>query len=213
MADSKFTVSGDNYYTIDGIMLDIKRQLRQKGGSPLDPEKVILALQKIDESKFDRELKENKILRLISRGESLILDAENGKETLANAKDLFVYIDSDFKNYGVNESGLATNETATQVYEVVKDANFSEIFGSLNTDVSKLCLTQAQIKQFVKRYRSWLRIDGYGTFFPFKNNNQFFVASVRVGSGGALWVYVPRFESSLVWRAGNRHRVVVPQLA
>lgn len=213
MADSKFTVSGDNYYTIDGIMLDIKRQLRQKGGSPLDPEKVILALQKIDESKFDRELKENKILRLISRGESLILDAENGKETLANAKDLFVYIDSDFKNYGANESGLATNETATQVYEVVKDANFSEIFGSLNTDVSKLCLTQAQIKQFVKRYRSWLRIDGYGTFFPFNNNNQFFVAYVRGHSDGALKVDVLRFGDSHVWYAVNRHRVVVPQLA
>ena len=46
---AKFSVTGDQYFKIDGIMLDIKRQLRTKSGSPLDPEKVIAELQKANE--------------------------------------------------------------------------------------------------------------------------------------------------------------------
>jgi len=46
---AKYIVTGDQYFKIDGIMLDIKRQLRTKSGSPLDPKRVISALQRIDE--------------------------------------------------------------------------------------------------------------------------------------------------------------------
>jgi hypothetical protein len=40
-------VTGDQYRTIDKRMCEIKRQLNQKGGSPLDPERVAIALQGI----------------------------------------------------------------------------------------------------------------------------------------------------------------------
>lgn len=155
----------------------------------------------------------NAFLKLISGNESLVIDSVDGKETLANAKDLFAYIDSDFKNWGADEKGSATKETPVCVYEMTKDATFAQMFGSLSSDPRKLCLTQSQIIDFVKKYRNWLRTDGYATFFLFESNNQLFVAGVGVGSGGAaLGVGVSRFENSCVWSAAYRRRLVVPQL-
>lgn len=152
-------------------------------------------------------------LELISGNESLILDPVDGKETLTVAKDVFAYIDSDFKNYGAGEKGPATEATPVRVYELTKDATFPQLFGSLSSDVNKLCLTQAQIKGFVKKYRNWLRVDGYATFFLFESNKNFFVACVHVLSDGTLKVFVYRLVYSSVWFAEDRHRVVVPQLA
>ena len=48
-----FSVTGDQFWTVDGRMSDIKRQLSVRGGSPLDPNKVAMALQAITEGKFD----------------------------------------------------------------------------------------------------------------------------------------------------------------
>ncbi|MBU4142712.1 hypothetical protein KJ590_01785 [Patescibacteria group bacterium] len=153
------------------------------------------------------------ILRLISGGKSLVLDSVDGTETLADAKDMFAYIDSDFKNYGADEPGQPTAETPVGVHEMIKDAAFSQMFGSLSSDVRKLCLTQHQIKNFVKKHRKWLRTEGYATFFLFESKGQFFVAGVRFHAVGSLHVLVYRFGLAHVWRAEHRHRVVVPKLA
>lgn len=151
-------------------------------------------------------------LQLLSGAETLMLDALDGKETLATAKEVFPSgIDGDFKNWGTNKAGIATKEKAVDVHELVKDGTFAQMFGSLGTDLDKLCLTQSQIKNFCKKHQSWLRKDGYATFFLFKVEDQFFVAGVNVLSDG-LSVRVYRFEDGHVWRAECSPRVVVPQL-
>lgn len=153
------------------------------------------------------------ILRLISESETLILDALDGKETLAIAREVFLSgIDGDFKNWGTNKPGIATKEQVVDVHEMVKNATFIQMFGSFGTDLDKLCLTQHQIKNFCKKYPNWLRQNGNATFFLFKVEDQFFVALVYVRSGG-LRVGVYRFdEYGRIWDAGNSHRMVVPQL-
>ncbi|MFA5358588.1 MAG: hypothetical protein WC310_02060 [Patescibacteria group bacterium] len=50
MAGKNFPVDGELYRTIDRRMIEIKRQLNQDGGSPIDPERVAVDLQKIIES-------------------------------------------------------------------------------------------------------------------------------------------------------------------
>ena len=150
-------------------------------------------------------------LKLLSGAETLMLDALDGKETLATAKEVFPSgIGCDFKNWGTNKPGIATKKTAVDVYELVKDGTFVQMFGSLGTDLDKLCLTQAQIKNFCKKHPNWLRKDGYSTFFLFKVEDQFFVARVVVGSHG-LFVRVHQFERVYVWYAEFSHRLVVPQ--
>lgn len=179
-------------------------------------------------SEMVNERIKNEFLKLISGGESLIIDECDGSEILANASDMFIWIDPDFINYGVDKKGPVTGKTPVRVHEMTKDSTFAQMFGSLfgafpdgmeiakfveqyRSNLRKLCFTQAQIKGFVKKYRNWLRTDGYATFFLFPANNRFFVVDVSVDADGKLYVRVRRLESSYVWDAPeSRHRVVVP---
>ncbi|KKQ04489.1 MAG: hypothetical protein US25_C0077G0001 [Candidatus Moranbacteria bacterium GW2011_GWE1_36_7] len=145
--------------------------------------------------------------------EPLLLDAADGDEILANATDIFGYIDGDFKNWGADEKGNATKMAPVDVYEMVKDGTYRTLFGSFNNDFDKLCLTQAQIKNFCVKHRDWLRTGGYATFFAFKLKGKRFVAGVYFSSADKLRVYVYKFGYGRVWHAGHALRFVIPQLA
>jgi len=159
-----------------------------------------------------KQIEKEMILRIISGSEELKLDAVDGNQTIYNSKGVFTSIDSDFKNYGANTTGSATKETNVDVYEMVKDATFAQMFGSLGNDLDKLCLTQHQILNFISKHKNWLRSDGYATFFLFKSGENFFVANVYFDDDGSLGVDVFRFELDHVWDTKYRHRVVLPQL-
>ncbi|MDD5528387.1 MAG: hypothetical protein PHO56_05490 [Patescibacteria group bacterium] len=151
------------------------------------------------------------ILKFLSGDEKLVIEALDGKKFIYGDKKVFESdIDSDFENYGLKKAGVATPETAVRVYEMVEDAVFAKMFTSLSGDLDKLCLTQHQIKRFCVKYSNWL-CRGYSTFFLFKMNGEYFVASVRVSAGG-LSAHVNRFKYDDVWLAECRRRVVVPQL-
>lgn len=152
-------------------------------------------------------------LKLISGGEKIVLAPTDGKGTLAKAKDVFYYIDSYFQSWGTDVVGKLTAETPVQVYEMIKDGTFAQIYGGFGENLDRLCLTQAQIVVFCRDHRNWLRTDGYGTFFLFKVGVEFFVARVFVYSDGDLGAGVDRLSLGLVWGAGCRHRFVIPQLA
>ncbi len=150
-------------------------------------------------------------LKLISGAEALELEPTDGRETIAKAKGTFPgWIDGDFENYGTDVKSGSTEKANVQVHEMIKDGTFAQIFGGLSDNLDALCLTQAQIIQFVKKHYKWLRTGGYGTFFLFKVGDEFFIAYVYVSSGG-LKVYAFRFSHDDVWDAKDGHRVVVLQ--
>jgi len=152
------------------------------------------------------------ILQLISGGEKLITEALDGKAYISDAKKIFkLYIDSDFKNWGLNQSGPATAETLLNVSEIVADATFVQIFTGITPDLDKIVMTQAQIIRFCEKHPAWLRQEGYATFFLTKISGEYFVVSVHVYDDG-LDVYVDRLEDDNVWHGEARHRVVYPQL-
>jgi hypothetical protein len=155
----------------------------------------------------------NKCLRLISGREQLILGQTDGNDTLARATDVFSYIDSNFKNWACDVERQATEQAPVQVYEMVENVTLHEMFGGFGVEADRLSLTQAQIKQFVKRYPDWLKKGGNGTFFLFKVGSEFFVAAVYFFSDGRLGVRVRRFSLDRIFLAKKRHRLVVPQLA
>ncbi len=156
------------------------------------------------------------ILKLISTGKEIEIGETDGTETLADAQDVFNYVDSDFSNWNTNVPGKPTTKTKTQIFEMVKDGDFRAIFGGTGRDLDSLCWEQSQIKAFVRSHKKWLRTDGYATLFLFKvgegKNKHFFVAYVYLCSDGALYVDCSRFEFDDVWYAAHRHRVVLPQL-
>lgn len=151
-------------------------------------------------------------LKCLSSGKPIIIPACDGSHTLASAKKVFKsYIDSDFKNWGLDKRSLATKETAVEVYEIIKNETFAQMLGSLGTDINKRCLTQHQIEIFCEKHFKWLCSNASATLFLFKKEDQFFVARVSVSSDG-LDVSAGRFERGSVWGAGGHPRLVVPQL-
>lgn len=70
-----FPVTGDQFWTVDRRMSEIKRQLGVEGGSPLDPHKVAMALQAIVEGKFDKIPKSFLTWRVIRLGIHKSLEA------------------------------------------------------------------------------------------------------------------------------------------
>jgi len=94
-----------------------------------------------------------------------------------------------------------------------RDGAFQPIFGELNADVKKICLTQHQIKNFVMKYSVWLRKDKHSTFFLCEVNGHFFVVDVlRLNFNSYRGVYVRHFGRSRIWDAESRRRIVVPEL-
>lgn len=156
------------------------------------------------------------ILKLISAGQEVEIGETDGTETLADARDVFNYVDNDFRNWNTNVSGKPTKKAKAQVFEMVKDGDFRAIFGGTGRDLGSLCWEQSQIKTFVRNHKKWLRTDGYATFFLFKvgegKDKRFFVAYVYLFSDGCLFVYCNQFEFDCVWFAVYRRRVVLPQL-
>jgi hypothetical protein len=155
----------------------------------------------------------SEFFRLIPGSQALVLDATEGTENFSGAQDVFDYIDPGFKNRDADEPGNPTGEMKVEIHEMTKNGTFPQLFGSLSSDVGKLCHTPGQVKNFVRKYRGWLRTEGCATFFPFQANGRFFVALVSFFSDDSLRVSVFRFELDYVWGAESRHRVVVPQLA
>ena len=165
---------------------------------------------------FRGETSSTEVVRQILEGESLVVTATDGTETLASARDVFTgYVDANFVNWKLDQSSMPTSNQSVAVYEMQADANFAGMFGSFGVDTRTLVLTQAQIKRFCRDHRAKLRKEGYATFFLFEadttKGHELFVAGVLV-DGGRLKVHVFRFDYSYVWVGDDRRRLVVPQL-
>lgn len=140
------------------------------------------------------------------------IPALKGTKTIADSK-LFNFIDSNFKNWGIDTLGkhikkIGTFEQNLEVLEMDEEATFKDIF----TNPEKMVLTQEQILWFVENHKDKLRKNWYGNFFLFKVNGECFVAVVDVFGDGQLRVAVVRFSGDGVWSSEVRLRVVVPQL-
>ncbi len=160
----------------------------------------------------------NPVLRLLTTEKKLIIKATDGKKTLAQAKDTFNgFIDPKFKNRGLDNPGVATPDTPIDMYEVIADATFKDMFCSLSGDLDKLCLTQSQIEEFCRTNNDLLQGDVYGMFFLFREDYGYFlVARVCINSGG-LAIYYNRFDHwpsipgiEYVWGGDRFYRVIVP---
>ncbi len=158
----------------------------------------------------------DEFLKLLSGDEEIIINACDGRETIASATDVFPSGTSfDFRDLlSKTNSCASTNIAPVQVYEMTQEATLLQLFNSLSTstDLNDLCLTQHQIKLFCKDCSNWLLKGGCGTFFLFKIDGVILVALVFMFSDG-LFIAVYDIECKFVWDIKNSHRrVVVPKL-
>jgi hypothetical protein len=151
-------------------------------------------------------------LKLISGTETITIGETDGTNTIARASDVFTgWVDPDFVKYGKNIQGQPTKEMKVQVFEMIKNGTFAQIFGGFGENLDRLCLAQSQIICFVRDHSKWLHKDGYGTFFLFKERSEFFVSRVYQNMG-RLEVDKRCLSDNYIWKAGTRRRIVVPQL-
>lgn len=176
------------------LLLDGKRDL----------EKVASVLQVIID-----ERKENPYFRKIAEGK---LPATEGKRTLAKMVELFEgFLDNNFVNWGTDVPGEAKSETPFEVFELVKNGTFAQVFGAFGAGLDRLCWSQDQIITFVENHVDLLHPEGWPIFFLFKVGEEFFVAHVFRIDDGQLKAYVYQLSCGRVWDAVNRIRFVIPQ--
>lgn len=150
-------------------------------------------------------------LKLLFADKTIWLMAADGKETLAEARDVF-----QAGIYGAEKritACKATPKTLLNVYELIKNGTYSQIFGGFGENLKRLCWEESQIVAFCRDHHDLLRKDGCGTFFLYEGENGgFFVANVNVRGGGRLDVIVCFFEDNSERFSMYQHRIVVPQL-
>src|SRR3989344_2680195 len=120
----------------------------------------------------------NHTSRLCLLTPDLIIPATDGKENLSDPSVFPGWVDPDLERWGCNVVSKAKLETPVAVHELCANGTFQQIFGGQGIDLDQLCLTPHQIKQFVIKYPEHLHPQGFGIFFLFKVDEQFFVAGV-----------------------------------
>ncbi|MFA6353469.1 MAG: hypothetical protein WCW93_00865 [Candidatus Paceibacterota bacterium] len=113
------------------------------------------------------------------------LAATDGKETLAEARDVFMIIDSSIKPR-VSQI-KATPVTPFTIYRKCKDGTHAQVFSSFGVDMKKLLWEEeSQIIAFSRDYREIMIQEDVnsGFFFPLKDDGGFSVVSVFVRKGG-----------------------------
>ncbi|MFA5736649.1 MAG: hypothetical protein WCX70_00440 [Candidatus Paceibacterota bacterium] len=176
--------------TVCKLLVDDKRDL----------EKVTRMLQQIVDETYS-----NPYLRKITIG---VLGATTGAR----------YLKLDF--WGTDVASPVTEEASFEVFEMIKDGTFEQIFGGFGVDdFKKLFWSQDQIITFFEANSDKLHPKGLATFFLFsvklkkgtENDEEFFVADVYRLGDARFRTHVYCLSDDNVWRAEDRNRFVVPQ--
>jgi hypothetical protein len=153
-----------------------------------------------------------KISRLLSGDENLVIEALDGSMYIVDAEDTFTsHIEGDFKAWALIGCNVATPETIVDVDEIVSDAILAQIFFGLTHDLEKIVMTQHQIIVFCRKYPHWLREEKFSTFFLTKVRREYLVIRVGISNSGP-GASVIRFGDSKVLDGEARRRVVYPRL-
>lgn len=151
-------------------------------------------------------------LRLLSGNDELMIEALNGRAYISHCKKTFqLPVDNDFKLLGLNRSGPATPKILVDVREIISDMSFIEIFSSIDPDLDKSVMTQAQIIRFCKKHPDKLRDQGLSTLFLTKMGLSYFVVNV-CRCKDALFVYVHNLLTESSCKSDYLYRVASPRL-
>ena len=160
------------------------------------------------------------IWRVISEPHNLTIEALDGQEYISAATEVFKsHIDSSFKQLGFDHPGSATPEIAIEVSEMIADASYEELFTCIDSDLSKLALTQAQIISFCKKYPDWLRKKGLNTCFLMKKltSEKYFVVyvykSIDPDDEGDLGIAIDSLNKTALLHGEWHYRGVFPKLS
>lgn len=131
---------------------------------------------------------------------------------LVTATDVFSQIDPTFKGY--TAIGAATPKTELVVYELLKDATFSQMFEWLTKkrgkSLDELCFTQHQIRRLAKQCPHLLKSSG-ATFVLFKCGKQYCVALISAKQDETLTLDLRLLDFYIEWLAEFSPHIIIPK--
>lgn len=145
-------------------------------------------------------------LKCVSEKE-MVIPAQSGKERIADASDVFFYIDPDFQSLSDENEAVSTEETGIRAYETLASAKFTQIFASLSHDLDELCFTQHQIKSIVQHHKDELGKIHKLSLFLFRDCDQYFVAMLLIDLNGVANIGVDPLGTK---RPQDSIQVIVP---
>ncbi|EKD46615.1 MAG: hypothetical protein ACD_67C00147G0002 [uncultured bacterium] len=165
-------VAGEQYYDLDGQLLEIKRQLRQRAGYPYDPNELRKHLQSIITGKFYTTLA---LIARDSKERNIIMDRTDGTGLLSRTQEQYIF--SSTVDFDIREYDQPTEIMPVSIFALMENATFTQMFGSLLQEPEDLFFTQAQVKSFILKNQDWLHEDCI-THIPFKYGGIYLVANV-----------------------------------
>lgn len=128
-------------------------------------------------------------------------DVQSVMDVLASKASLFKFIQAD-------------DEHNVEVWQLIKDSNYKQMFGSLNHDrISTLCLSEEKIEHLCED----LKMHHYWSIFLFKKSKrgkvQYCVARVKRLSDGHLHREDDRLPKEHNFFGSRGHQLVVPRLS
>ena len=142
----------------------------------------------------------------------MVMDGVRDPEKVADALQAIVDQTKVYLRRLYETEVIKIGDMVFRVYEMIEDGSFADIYKSVGELLDDLCFeSREQIDEFCRVHRDKLRTDGYATFFLFKVDGNFFVASVHVDDDGRLHVFVYEFSFDYVWLAEFGLRFVIPQ--
>lgn len=111
------------------------------------------------------------ILRPISKDGGPVLKALDGKLHIYQARNIFnAYLDPDFEQESLVNSGIATPSTPVDVNEIVEDAKLKEFFIALPGNWNQKWFSQNQVIEFCREHYGWLGRNRKQNFFLIKKD-------------------------------------------
>lgn len=162
-------------------------------------------------NRITNEVKHTSIVKLISAGKKLMIEALDGKAAIVDAKQTFSsLIDFNFANLRPDLFNFGTSEILVDVCEMNEKGSFLKIFTSINPDLDEIVMTQAQIIRFCEKYPTWLSQHGRSTFFLTNLYHRYVVIRIITEAKG-LQAILERFDCSTRLSSRYYHRFVSPQ--
>lgn len=144
--------------------------------------------------------------------ESVVIRATSGKRLIIKSESIFnSFIDSDFKNWDLENWEEGRPEIDFLICEIDKDTPFPQMFTKINSNLDDLVVTQDQIIYFCEKYPGKINRDGCQVFFLIKRDKEYFVVGVsRTPNPNNLAVFVYRIDREVPIYARYHHRLVIP---
>jgi len=214
-------VNGDLYVELDGKLVDIKRQMRQSGGYPFDPEKLNKFLQRAVEGRFDdnqrwREQDGVIYFKVTSNGMT-------GPQWIEHFEKKGIQLSKWAKNVLLSPDFKPTNGVTTEV-AVLKDMLFEDndrITSKIRAEANKrkLVKPEAELGCLIRDTFTDEEIEAMGIVCimafhePIKDSDGYpnLLSVDRFGDGHCLNAYCVR--SDLRWSRGNGFAFVVSRVS